>query len=155
MSEIKDEYWMQYAIEMANIASAEGEVPVGAILVKDAKVIGKGWNRSISQHDPSAHAEILAIRDGGRALKNYRLLDTTLYVTLEPCAMCAGAMVHSRIYRLVYGIYDMKNGAVESVMNVLSYSGINHKIKLTTGVLSTECLALLKNFFNVARKRNN
>ncbi|PPI88933.1 tRNA adenosine(34) deaminase TadA [Candidatus Pantoea edessiphila] len=148
----KDEYWMRYAINMANIAFKEGEVPVGALLVKNNKIIGKGWNRSISQNDPSAHAEIIAIREAGKTLKNYRLLNTTLYVTLEPCTMCAGALVHSRIERLVYGIDDMKTGAVQSVLNVLNYSGINHKIKLTKGVLSKECLSLLNDFFYLVRK---
>ncbi|WP_199732485.1 tRNA adenosine(34) deaminase TadA [Candidatus Pantoea edessiphila] len=149
----QDEHWMQYAIELAHIAFEEGEVPVGAVLVKNTELISKGWNSSISKHDPSAHAEMIAIREGGKILKNYRLLNTTLYVTLEPCAMCAGAMVHSRIDRLVYGVRDMKTGAVESVMNILSYSGINHKIQLTSGVLSNTCVSLLHNFFDTVRKR--
>ncbi|MXP50825.1 tRNA adenosine(34) deaminase TadA [Pantoea sp. SoEX] len=154
-NQLQDEYWMRYAIELANIAFKEGEIPVGAVLVRNSEVIGKGWNSCIQQHDPSAHAEIIAIREGGKILKNYRLLNTTLYVTLEPCIMCAGAMIHSRIDRLVYGVNDIKTGAIESVMNVLNYSGINHKIKFTSGILPKECVSLLHNFFAIVRRKKS
>ena len=117
----QDEHWMQVAMEMAKKAEAEGEVPVGAVLVKDGQQIAMGYNLSISQHDPSAHAEILCLREAGRLVENYRLLDATLYVTLEPCAMCAGAMVHSRIARVVFGARDEKTGAAGTVVNLLQH----------------------------------
>ncbi|PPI86672.1 tRNA adenosine(34) deaminase TadA [Candidatus Pantoea edessiphila] len=155
MNQLQDEYWMRYAIDMANIALTAGEVPVGAVLVKHTNIIGKGWNSSISKNDPSAHAEIIAIREGGNTLKNYRLLNTTLYVTLEPCMMCLGAMIHSRLHRLVYGIHDIKTGAVKSVMNISNYSWVNHKIKTTDGILSRECVSLLNTFFTDVRAKKN
>ena len=114
MSELNDAYWMKQALALAQKAWEQGEVPVGAILVLDDEVIGQGWNRPITRHDPTAHAEIMALQQGGQIGQNYRLLNATLYVTLEPCVMCAGAMVHSRIKRLVYGASDLKTGAAGS-----------------------------------------
>ena len=116
-------------------------------------MIGEGWNRPIGQHDPTAHAEIMALRQGGKVLENYRLLDTTLYVTLEPCVMCAGAMVHSRISRLVYGAHDIKSGAAGSLLDVLGHPGMNHQVELQSGVLAEECAAMLSDFFRMRREQ--
>ncbi len=128
-----DEYWMRHALQLAQRAREQGEVPVGAVLVQGERIIGEGWNRPIGQCDPTAHAEIMALRQGGKVLDNYRLLDTTLYVTLEPCVMCAGAMVHSRITRLVYGAKDVKTGAAGSLLDVLGHPGMNHQIEIACG----------------------
>jgi tRNA(adenine34) deaminase len=148
-----DEYWMRYALELAKRAWEQGEVPVGAVLVQGDKVIGEGWNRPIGQHDPTAHAEIMALRQGGKVLENYRLLDTTLYVTLEPCVMCAGAMVHSRITRLVYGAKDEKTGAAGSLLDVIGHPGMNHQIQIDCGVLAEECAGMLSDFFRMRREQ--
>lgn len=153
MSEMGDEYWMRYALQLALRAQEQGEVPVGAVLVRGQEVIGEGWNRPIGQHDPTAHAEIMAIRQGGRALENYRLLDTTLYVTLEPCIMCAGAIVHSRIGRLVFGARDEKTGAAGSLVDILGHPGMNHQVKVEHGVLASECAATLSDFFRMRREQ--
>jgi tRNA(adenine34) deaminase len=147
----RDLHWMQYALALADKAEQAGEIPVGAVLIKDEQVIGEGWNMSICQHDPSAHAEMLAVRQGAQYLQNYRLLDTTLYVTLEPCAMCAGLLVHSRIGRLVFGAYDAKTGAVGSVMNLVQHPVLNHQLAVTAGVLADECGAKLSEFFRKRR----
>jgi len=149
----QDEYWMRYALSLARRAWEQGEVPVGAVLVQNDRVIGEGWNRPIGQHDPTAHAEIMALRQGGKILENYRLLDTTLYVTLEPCVMCAGAMVHSRISRLVYGAHDIKSGAAGSLLDVLGHPGMNHQVELHSGVLAEECAAMLSDFFRIRREQ--
>ncbi|MDJ0475903.1 tRNA adenosine(34) deaminase TadA [Pantoea eucalypti] len=149
----QDEYWMRHALGLARRAREQGEVPVGAVLVQNDQVIGEGWNRPIGQHDPTAHAEIMALRQGGKVLENYRLLDTTLYVTLEPCVMCAGAMVHSRITRLVYGAHDVKSGAAGSLLDVLGHPGMNHQIELHSGVLAEECAAMLSDFFRMRREQ--
>nr|WP_191091032.1 tRNA adenosine(34) deaminase TadA [Pantoea stewartii] len=149
----QDEYWMRRALTLAQRAWDEGEVPVGAVLVHGDRVIGEGWNRPIGQHDPTAHAEIMALRQGGKVLENYRLLDTTLYVTLEPCVMCAGAMVHSRIGRLVYGAHDVKTGAAGSLIDVLGHPGMNHQVRLDHGVLEDACAALLSDFFRMRRQQ--
>ncbi|MDE8557145.1 tRNA adenosine(34) deaminase TadA [Pantoea agglomerans] len=149
----QDEYWMRHALSLARRAWEQGEVPVGAVLVQNDRVIGEGWNRPIGQHDPTAHAEIMALRQGGKILKNYRLLDTTLYVTLEPCVMCAGAMVHSRISRLVYGAHDIKSGAAGSLLDVLGHPGMNHQVELHSGVLAEECAAMLSDFFRMRREQ--
>ncbi|AFJ46116.1 tRNA-specific adenosine deaminase [Shimwellia blattae DSM 4481 = NBRC 105725] len=146
------EYWMNYALTLARRAWDEGEVPVGAVLVYDNRVIGEGWNRSIGKHDPTAHAEIMALRQGGMVQQNYRLLDTTLYVTLEPCVMCAGAMIHSRIGTLVFGARDAKTGAVGSQMDILNHPGMNHQVQIIEGVLAPQCSALLSDFFRMRRK---
>ena len=153
MGEISDEYWMRYALQLAHRARDQGEVPVGAVLVQGEQVIGEGWNRPIGQHDPTAHAEMMALRQGGKVLENYRLLDTTLYVTLEPCIMCAGAMVHGRISRLVFGAKDEKTGAAGSLVDILGHPGMNHQVKVEHGVLASECAAMLSDFFRMRREQ--
>ncbi|MTD28522.1 tRNA adenosine(34) deaminase TadA [Erwinia sorbitola] len=151
MTDNNDEFWMRHALQLAQRAWEEGEVPVGAVLVHQGRVIGEGWNRPIGHHDPTAHAEMMAIRQGGKVIENYRLLDTTLYVTLEPCVMCAGAMVHSRIGRLVFGARDAKTGAAGSLLDVLGHPGMNHQVKFEHGILAEECAALLSDFFRQRR----
>ncbi len=153
VNEYSDEYWMRQALSLAQRAQEEGEVPVGALLVLGNQVIGEGWNRPIGRHDPTAHAEIMALRQGGAVLQNYRLLNATLYVTLEPCVMCAGAMVHSRIRRLVYGAADEKTGAVGSLVDILRHPGMNHQVEIVSGVLAEECAATLSNFFRMRREQ--
>lgn len=148
-----DEHWMRYAMTLALKAQDEGEVPVGAVLILDNQVIGEGWNRSIGHHDPTAHAEIMALRQGGDTIRNYRLLDATLYVTLEPCVMCAGAMIHSRIRRVVYGAADAKTGAAGSLLDILRHPGMNHQIDITAGVLAEACSEQLSRFFRFRRSQ--
>jgi len=143
--------FIRLAIALAREAEQAGEVPVGALLVKDGEVIARGWNRPIGNQDPSAHAEMIALRTGGKVLESYRLIGTTLYVTLEPCAMCAGAMVHARVSRLVYGASDPRAGAAGSVFNVVQHPALNHRIDVTGGVLADECAGLLRGFFAVRR----
>ncbi|WP_312229569.1 tRNA adenosine(34) deaminase TadA [Pseudescherichia sp.] len=150
-TEFTHEYWMRHALSLAQRAWDEGEVPVGAVLVHNNRVIGEGWNRPIGRHDPTAHAEIMALRQGGLVLQNYRLLDTTLYVTLEPCVMCAGAMVHSRIGTLVFGARDLKTGAAGSLLDVLHHPGMNHRVEIVEGTLSDECSGMLSEFFRQRR----
>jgi tRNA(adenine34) deaminase len=145
------QYWMQQALLLAQKAAAEDEVPVGAVIVKDNKVIAEGWNQPIQSHDPSAHAEMIAIRNAGKVLKNYRLIDTTMYVTLEPCSMCVGAMIHARVGKLVFGASDLKTGATGSAINLIHDSIHNHKVEVTGGVMEAECKTLLQMFFK--RKR--
>ena len=147
-----DEHWMRIAMAMAEKAEAEGEVPVGAVLVKDGQQIAAGYNLSISQHDPCAHAEILCLRAAGQTVENYRLLDATLYVTLEPCAMCAGAMVHSRIGRVVFGARDAKTGAAGSLIDVLHHPGMNHRVEISEGILAEACSGMLSDFFRWRRE---
>lgn len=142
---------MRVALDLAREAEAAGEVPVGAVLVKDGAVIASGWNQPISAHDPTAHAEVMVLRAAGRIAGNYRLTGTTLYVTLEPCAMCAGALVHARVGRLVYGAADPKTGAAGSVFDLMRTDKLNHRIEVTGGVLTEECGALLKDFFSRRR----
>ncbi|MDE2196593.1 MAG: tRNA adenosine(34) deaminase TadA [Gammaproteobacteria bacterium] len=142
-----DLHWMQAALALACQAEAQGEVPVGAVVVKDGAIIGRGWNHPISARDPTAHAEIIAMRAAARALGNYRLTDTTIYVTLEPCAMCAGAMVHARVRRLVFGAADPRAGAAGSVFNVVQAAPLNHRLEVTAGVMAEECGELLRRFF--------
>lgn len=146
-----DAAFMARALELARMAEAAGEVPVGAVLVKDGVIVGEGWNRPISTNDPTAHAEIVAMRDAAQRLSSYRLLDTTLYVTLEPCPMCAGAMVHARVKRLVYAAIDPRAGAAGTVFNIVNHSSLNHRLECTGGVLAEECGAMLRGFF-VARR---
>ena len=145
MSEVEfsHEYWMRHAMTLAKRAWDEREVPVGAVLVHNNRVIG---------HDPTAHAEIMALRQGGLVMQNYRLIDATLYVTLEPCVMCAGAMIHSRIGRVVFGARDAKTGAAGSLMDVLHHPGMNHRVEITEGILADECAALLSDFFRMRRQ---
>ncbi len=140
---------MHAALALAR--KAEAEVPVGALVVRNGAVIGRGWNHPIIAHDPTAHAEIIAMRDAAQTLKNYRLMDTTLYVTLEPCAMCAGAMVHARVNRLVFGATDPRAGAAGSVLNIVQTTMLNHRLEVTAGVLADECGTLLKQFFEARR----
>lgn len=146
-----DEFWMQHALQLARRAEAEGEVPVGAVLVRDEKVIGEGWNQPISANDPTSHAEIMALRSAASHINNYRLLNTTLYVTLEPCSMCAGAIIHSRVKRVVYGATDPKGGAAGSVFDILGTDKLNHKVVVASAVLADECSEVLKNFFKNRR----
>lgn len=148
-----DEYWMKQALELALKAQEIGEIPVGALLVKDEKLIASGWNRSIIDHNPTAHAEIIALQQAGQVLSNYRLLDTTLYVTLEPCIMCAGAMIHSRIGRVVYGAKDFKTGACGSYMNIMEQAGLNHYMNVTGGILAEQCSSMLSAFFKMRREQ--
>ncbi len=143
---------MHRALELAMLAEKIGEVPVGAVLVLDNQIIGEGWNHPIQAHDPSAHAEILALRQGAKHIKNYRLVNATLYVTLEPCAMCAGAMVHARIQRLVFGAPDPKTGAAGGVLNLLQEPRLNHQVRCEGGLLSLECGELLREFFRKRRQ---
>lgn len=147
----EDEEWMRYAIRLAQRAENQGEVPIGAVLVNDNQVLAEGWNIPISTHDATAHAEIVAIRKAGQMLKNYRLVDTTLYVTLEPCVMCIGAISHSRIKRLVFGATDPKRGAVCSALELTAAPFLNHVIDWQGGVLAAECSTLLRDFFRVRR----
>lgn len=147
-----DIFWMQHALELASRAESEGEVPVGAIVVYQEQVIGEGWNRPIIDNDPTAHAEIMALRSAAKNINNYRLLDTTLYVTLEPCIMCTGAIIHSRVKRVVYGATDPKAGAADSAFNILGTDCLNHKVHVDSGILDTECSQLLTEFFRNKRK---
>lgn len=151
MMQTEDLKWMREALELARRAEAEGEVPVGAVLVKAGARIAMGWNRPITSHDPTAHAEVVALRAAAEALGNYRLTDSTLYVTLEPCAMCAGALVHARVARLVYGAADPKAGAAGSVFNLVQAAPLNHRLEVTGGVLAEDCGVLLKDFFSRRR----
>ena len=142
---------MSLALGQARIAMCAGEVPVGAVVVRAGQVIAVGSNASIGQQDPSAHAEIVALRAAARALGNYRLVDCALFVTLEPCAMCVGAMLHARLQRVVFGAPDPKTGAAGSVLNLLSDARLNHQTKAQGGVLATECAGLLQQFFREKR----
>jgi len=146
-----DTHFMQRALELADRALEEGEVPVGAVLVKAGEIVSEGWNRPISGLDPTAHAEIQALRAAAKLIGSYRLVETTLYVTLEPCAMCAGAMIHARVERLVYGATDPKTGAAGSVLNVLQHPQLNHRIDITRGVLEEACGEKLRRFFRERR----
>lgn len=148
----EDEQFMRRAIELAHIAESEGEVPVGALLVKDGEVIAEGWNRSIGAHDATAHAEIQTLRKAGEVLQNYRLLDTTLYVTLEPCPMCAGALLHSRVKRIVFGAPDLKAGAAGTVLNLFEHQAAYHYADVEHGLLEKECREQLQSFFKRRRK---
>ncbi|GEA05968.1 tRNA-specific adenosine deaminase [Alteromonas sp. KUL42] len=148
----RDVFWMQHALALADKAEALGEVPVGACVVVDDKVIGEGWNTPILDHDPSAHAELRAIREAANFVKNYRVIDATLYVTLEPCSMCAGMLVHARVKRVVFGAWDAKTGAAGSVMNLLQHPALNHQTEIVSGVLADECAEKLSNFFKKRRK---
>ncbi|MFF2094154.1 MULTISPECIES: tRNA adenosine(34) deaminase TadA [Paenibacillus] len=151
--EQEDQAWMQYAIEEARKAEQIGEVPIGAIVVKDGEIIGRGYNLRETKHDPTAHAEMVAIREACEKIGAWRLLDCTLYVTLEPCPMCAGAIVQSRIKRVVYGTDDPKAGCAGTLMNLLQEPRFNHETELTSGVLQMECATLLTQFFRNLRKQ--
>ena len=150
-----DNYWMGQALQLAAKAEEQGEVPVGALIVIDDDVIAEGYNNPITTHDPTSHAEIDAIRVAGESLKNYRLCGATLYVTLEPCVMCAGAIIHARIDRLVYGANDPKAGAAGSIFDLLPPDHrFNHKLEVTPGVMAEQCSAQLSNFFKRRRTEN-
>ena len=144
---------MAHALQLAEKAASLGEVPVGAVLVKEGEMIAEGWNQPISHHDPTAHAEIMAIRKAARVLQNYRLPDTTLYITIEPCSMCAGAIIHARISRVVFGAFEPRFGAAGSSSNLLQNPQLNHQVELTSGVLAEECALILKQFFKERRKK--
>jgi tRNA(adenine34) deaminase len=146
-----DEYWMNRALELATRGARQDEVPVGAVLVCSDALVGEGWNQPISRHDPTAHAEIMALRAAGERLGNYRLTGSTLYVTLEPCLMCVGAIVHARVARLVYGASDPKIGAVASQGNTLQLAGLNHRVDVTGGIMAEQCSEVLKQFFRARR----
>jgi tRNA(adenine34) deaminase len=150
---LNDEKWMHYALTLADRAYQQGEVPVGAVLIKQDKIIAEGWNQPIAHHDPSAHAEIMALRSAGQVEQNYRLPDAHLYATLEPCIMCAGAMLHARVGRVIFGAYDPKTGAAESVFNIFSDPRHNHHIEVTGGVLAEPCGDILRAFFKERRKQ--
>ena len=147
-----DEFWMQHAYKLAEEAELQGEIPVGAAVVLNNQLIGEGWNRSIRNNDPTAHAEMIALKQAGAMVKNYRLIDATLYVTLEPCPMCAGAMVHARVKRVVYGASDMKTGAAGSVFNLTNHPSLNHQLEIEPGVLAEQCGLKLSSFFKARRK---
>jgi tRNA(adenine34) deaminase len=148
---MNDEHWMQRALEQAQLAEVAGEVPVGAVIVRHGELIAEGWNRPISTSDPTAHAEIVALRAAGLKLNNYRLLDTELYVTLEPCPMCVGAMLHARVARVIYAATDPKTGALGGAFDLLNDTKHNHAFEVTAGVLMDESRALLRQFFREKR----
>jgi tRNA(adenine34) deaminase len=146
-----DELWMEEALRSAQRALEGGEVPVGAVVVFEGRILGRGWNRNITDNDPTAHAEIVALREAGAAVGNHRLAECDLFVTIEPCAMCAGAMVHARIRRLIFGADDPKAGAVRSVMQVLNHPQLNHRVEVSSGVLAGRCAEMLQEFFKNRR----
>jgi tRNA(adenine34) deaminase len=148
---VSDEFWMEEALRAAQRALEAGEVPVGAVVVHAGEIVGRGWNRSLIDSDPTAHAEIVALRQAGSNLGNYRLEDCEVFATIEPCPMCAGALVHARIKRLVYGANDPKAGAVHSVMEVLNHPQLNHRMEVRGGVLAGRCAELLQTFFRDRR----
>jgi tRNA(adenine34) deaminase len=143
--------WMREALTLARQAAAKGEVPVGAVVVLDGQVIGRGYNRPIGAHDPTAHAEIVAIRDAAAKVANYRVPDATLYVTLEPCVMCVGALMHARISTVVYGATEPKSGAMESTQRAHEHPALNHRITVVSGVMAADCRDLLQQFFRDRR----
>ena len=148
---LEDEKWMRNALSLARRAEEEGEVPVGALIVRKGELISEGWNQPVISHDPTAHAEVMALRAAGIAENNYRLLDTTLYVTLEPCVMCAGAIIHARVGRVVYGAKDPRVGAAGSAFSLLGSDRFNHVVEVEGGVLAEECGDLLRRFFKARR----
>jgi len=152
-TEFTDEHWMEEALRAAQEALAAGEVPVGAVVVCEGKLVGRGWNRNIMDADPTAHAEILALREAGKNLGNHRLGQCEMFATIEPCAMCSGALVHARLKRLVYGADDPKAGAVRSVLEVLNHPRLNHQMEIRGGVLADRCGQLLAEFFRSRRQK--
>ncbi|MGD2076680.1 MAG: tRNA adenosine(34) deaminase TadA [Gammaproteobacteria bacterium] len=151
MIEETDIRWMEQALGLAERGAAAGEVPVGAVVVREGERLGAGWNRPIAAHDPTAHAEIVAMRAAALRLGNYRLTGSTLYVTLEPCLMCAGAMIHARVERLVFGAYDARRGAVDSTARVFETQGLNHSLTVVGGVMEQACADRLRAFFRARR----
>jgi tRNA(adenine34) deaminase len=152
---LSDELWMEEALREAQRALALGEVPVGAVVVSEGRIVGRGCNRPLSTNDPTAHAEILALREAGTTIGNYRLLDCEIYVTVEPCSMCAGAITHARIRRLIYGAEDAKAGAVHSVLQVLNHPKLNHQVEVSSGVLAARCMHLVQSFFRERRSEGD
>jgi tRNA(adenine34) deaminase len=150
-AETPDEFWMEEALRAAQRGREAGEVPVGAVVICEGRIVGRGWNRNLADSDPTAHAEIVALREAGKTIANHRLGDCKLFATIEPCAMCAGAMVHARIQRLVYGADDPKAGAVRSVMQVLNHPQLNHRMEIRGGLLAGRCAELLQEFFKERR----
>ena len=149
----EDEAWMRQAFAEAEVAASVGEVPVGAVVVSNGEIVGRGLNRPIQDSDPTAHAEIMALRAAATAVNNYRLPGTTIYVTLEPCAMCMGAMLHARVARVVFGAYDEKSGAAGSVLDLSNNRKLNHQLEVNGGILADQCGALLQNFFKSRRSK--
>jgi len=147
-----DTDWMRQALSLAEQGAVRGEVPVGALVVADGELVGQGWNQPISSEDPTAHAEIVALRDAAKQLGNYRLAGCTLYVTIEPCTMCIGALIHARIARLVYGASEPRAGAVQSQMQLLELTHYNHRIEVVSGVLKGECAEIMQQFFRQKRQ---
>jgi tRNA(adenine34) deaminase len=150
-----DAAWMELALEQAALAAAAGEVPVGALVIKDGEVLGRGHNRNLLDDDPTAHAEIVALRQAAARLGNHRLTGCTMVATIEPCAMCAGALIHARMARLVYGASDPKAGAAGSVLQVINHPGLNHRMEVTAGVLAEKCSAVLQDFFRQKRQQQS
>lgn len=144
---------MQQALAEARESAASGEIPIGAVLVRDGKILARAGNRTIRDCDPTAHAEIVALREAARIVGNYRLADTTLYVTIEPCSMCAGAMIQARVPRLVYGAMEPRGGAVQSCFEVLSHPDLNHRVQVTSGVLASDCSDVIQSFFAARREQ--
>jgi tRNA(adenine34) deaminase len=149
-----DASWMEQALEQARLAAAAGEVPVGALVIKDGEIVGRGHNRNLLDNDPTAHAEIVALRQAAARLGNHRLPGCVMFATIEPCSMCAGALVHARIARLVYGASDPKAGAAGSVLQVLNHPRLNHRMEITAGVLVDKCSEILQDFFRRKRERS-
>jgi tRNA(adenine34) deaminase len=148
-----DTLWMALALEQAVLAAAAGEVPVGALVIKDGEIVGRGHNRNLLDDDPTAHAEIVALRQAAARLRNHRLTGCIMVATIEPCAMCAGALIHARIARLVYGASDPKAGAAGSVLQVVNHPGLNHRMEVIAGVLAEKCSAVLQDFFRQKRQQ--
>jgi tRNA(adenine34) deaminase len=150
-----DAAWMELALEEAAMAAAAGEVPVGALVIKDGEIIGRGHNRNLLEDDPTAHAEIVALRQAAARLGNHRLTGCVMVATIEPCSMCAGALIHARIARLVYGASDPKAGAAGSVLQVINYPGLNHRMEVTAGVLAGKCSEIMQTFFRQKRQQTS
>jgi tRNA(adenine34) deaminase len=148
-----DAAWMELALEQAALAAAVGEVPVGALVIKDGEIIGRGHNRNLLDDDPTAHAEIVALRQAAARLGNHRLIGCTMVATIEPCSMCAGALIHARLARLVFGASDPKAGAAGSVLQVINHPGLNHRMEITAGVLASKCSEVLQDFFRQKRQQ--
>jgi tRNA(adenine34) deaminase len=149
----EDAAWMEQALEQARLAAVAGEVPVGALVIKDGKVLGRGQNRNLRENDPTAHAEIIALRQAATALGNHRLTGCAMFSTIEPCSMCAGALVHARIARLVFGATDPKAGAAGSVVEIINHPQLNHKMEVRAGMLASKCAEVLQDFFRSRRER--
>lgn len=150
-----DAAWMELALEQAALAATAGEVPVGALVIKDGEIIGRGHNRNLLDYDPTAHAEIVALRQAAARLGNHRLTGCVMVATIEPCSMCAGALIHARIARLVYGASDPKAGAAGSVLQVINHPGLNHRMEVTAGMLADKCSQVLQDFFRQKRQETS